>query len=136
MGLRLSIVSFDTLVTILIRHSGGIGCEYNAFNGQFVPGSYEQIPYANGNYSTTTYNFAVTATVRSAQDPFISAQDITKGSMNFGKTKSQAEKTPLIIMIVGICLLVPCLVFTGFCVYWIKKQSKEETTENTTLIPQ
>ena len=106
-------------------------------NGIFKPGKYErksivfvsiayylEIPYNNGAVPTTNHTFTIQTSVRSQQDPFIAAQEITEGTMNFGLTKAQVAQTGLIIMIIGIIFMIPCCCVTGLTIYYFQKKRR------------
>ncbi len=67
---------------------GGSGCEYDGSQGTFSTGVYQQVNYNHGILFNTLLSFpGFVVSVRDVNDPYIQAQEITQGSMNFGLTK-------------------------------------------------
>jgi len=92
---------------------GGVGCYYDngypADVGLFYPGVYVQIPYSR---TGQTFSFQGTSfTVRQANDPFIYAQYLTKGSMSYGLTPAQKIFVGLALMAIGGFFMLPCIIF-------------------------
>ena len=61
---------------------------------------------------------------RSSKDPYITAQYVTEGTLNFGMSKGSIASTGLIIMIIGIIFMIPCCAFTALFVIMMKKRKR------------
>jgi len=90
-----------------------IGCFYHTPAGDWSPFHYKKVPSLSA-FSAPD----VLVTARSADDPFIHVQEITKGTGDFGLTKAQTAATGLGLMIVGIIFMLPCFFFVGCTVYY------------------
>jgi len=96
---------------------GGVGCQYIGSQGTFSAGVYQQVNYNYGQLFQNPLPFnAFQVTVRHVKDPYIEAQYITRGTMNFGLTKAEIAAIGLGIMIVGIVFMIPCCAFGAILV--------------------
>lgn len=96
---------------------GGVGC-LSITN--FQPEILQKIPFS-GSFIDTPISFSdVTITIRSQQDPFIYAQWLTNGSLNFGLTPGQRAIIGLALIGVGAFFTLPCIAccfFIGICFF-------------------
>jgi len=104
---------------------GGSGCAYNGDQAVFSAGIYKQQLYNQGNVFNVPLAFpAFTLSVRDVHDPVIQAQELTKGSMDFGLTKAQTAATGLAIMIVGIIFMIPCCLFGALLAFACQRRRR------------
>jgi len=94
---------------------GGFGCLYGDNNpsdsGNWNPGYYQQALYNNGSIFHTQFDFSsVTTTIRHLNDPYVYAQYLTQGSMDFGLTRAQKALVGLVLIVIGSIFSLPCCV--------------------------
>eukprot|EP01119_Soliformovum_irregulare_P009033 TRINITY_DN22140_c0_g1_i1.p1 TRINITY_DN22140_c0_g1~~TRINITY_DN22140_c0_g1_i1.p1 ORF type:complete len:381 (-),score=43.53 TRINITY_DN22140_c0_g1_i1:36-1178(-) len=118
-----------------------IGCEFeDGTEGASSNGQWSPLHYRSYNPSGST---VVSAEViaRSTNDPYITAQAETEGSMSLGLTAGQAAGTGLVLLIIGAIFMIPCILITILIVYCVKnkkfrKSHKKDKTKNTVVVVQ
>jgi len=92
---------------------GGTGCYYS---DGFSPESYSELPWTGGQFFNQYVDFSkLKITLRSSHDPFIFAQFISNGSLNFGLTPGQQALIGIILLSIGGFCFIPCI----FCFIFV-----------------
>jgi hypothetical protein len=78
------------------------GAESPSLQSAFYPFSADAQSYSGGTSSPATFS----ARLYSSKDPFIAAQRITKGDMDFGITAEQQRAMGIALMVVGLIMTV------------------------------
>jgi len=85
---------------------GGVGCVYDSESGSFLPPTYSKISPPTG----APIKIDIVATARHAGDPYILAEHLTKGSLNFGVPPLVIAGIGLFMMTIGgSCMLPGCI---------------------------
>jgi len=92
---------------------GGLGCTPST--------SWSTSTYVH-TFNPTIIAFTGTVTVRSANDPYIVAEHLTGGSLNFGLTRAQKAEIGIILIITGGAFLLPVVLITYFVVRYYKRK--------------
>jgi len=95
---------------------GGYGCDYTQTH---MSGYWNPIVYDNVYYSKTSpYSYDnFPGTIRSQYDPYIVAQYITKGTLQFGLTPAQKAIVGIILIAIGACFCIPCCIFCALLAF-------------------
>jgi len=105
----------------LASRRGGNGCE----GPNFDPFYYDKLQYNNGQVLIQEIPFfGNTVTIRSSNDPYIEAEDLTSGSLSFGLSKGQIAVLGLGLMIVGIIFMLPCCFMAFMLIYFTQKRRR------------
>jgi len=109
-------VSQQAGVTVLDTTYGGPGCWYaNGYPSDislWIPAMYRKVPYNNGGIFQQTFSFLnMPVTVRNQHDPYIFAENLTRGSLSFGLTAGQKFIIGIALMAIGGFFMLPCCIF-------------------------
>merc|ERR1711871_1400459 len=87
---------------------GGVGCTPGE-TGSWAPGSYGAVPNSarpGATHPQETLLTGFTVVLRSSEDPFITAQAVTKGTMTFGATTAEQLNSSITFLTLGLGLMV------------------------------
>jgi len=88
---------------------GGAFTEYDQVQGESSAVGHGAPP--NGHVPLSDLEM----TLRSSQDPFISAMNLTDGSLNFGRSRDELWVTACMYFFMGCLLTIPCWVYLWPC---------------------
>jgi hypothetical protein len=78
---------------------------------------------SSSNSSATTYDLSqVTFVVRSSADPWVKANAITQGSLDFGLTPGNKRRLGIALIVVGVFLVLPMIAI----LIWLKGRNKSK----------
>jgi len=102
------LINYDTT-------NGGPGCEYSngfpADSGRWIPSQYIKVPYSQGQVIDRLFSFSVPITVRHQKDPYVFAEQLTQGTLQFGLTPGQKLGVGVVLMVIGGFFILPCVGF-------------------------